>query len=275
MASEMEQDDVTRGAMEMGDEGPDRTAMIGRREAIRRVTALLGGIALVGGSGLLTGCQDRSAPLAKDGAFTPEDAAFLDEVADTILPDTPKSPGAKAAKVGPFMALMVTDTYSPEDQQAFRAGIKALDEASKKDAGVGFMQATPQQRLALLQKLDQEQKTDADARNARRKEREDQAKQKAGTAAVATTDTTPNASDKHLPDQRKENAPGAADVTTVSAITKEPPRHYFRMMKELALLGYFTSEIGMTKAMRYQESPGRFDPCTTYNKGDPAWAAHA
>ena len=31
-------------------------------------------------------------------------------------------------------------------------------------------------------------------------------------------------------------------------------------MKELALLGYFTSEIGYTKAMRYVESPGRFDP---------------
>jgi hypothetical protein len=275
MTSEIEQDDAMAEAAMLG-ERDGAIVMIGRREAIRRVTALLGGIALVGGSGLLTGCKDRSAAVGKDGGvFTTEDAAFLDEVADTILPDTPKSPGAKAAKVGPFMALMVTDTYSPEDQAAFRAGITALDDASKKDNGVGFMQATPQQRLALLQKLDQEQKADADARNARQKEREAQAKQKAGTAAVATTDTGPNASDKHLPDQRKENAPGAADVTTVSAITKDPPRHYFRMMKELALLGYFTSEIGMTKAMRYQESPGRFDPCTPYTKGDPAWAAHA
>jgi len=47
------------------------------------------------------------------------------------------------------------------------------------------------------------------------------------------------------------------------------------MMKELALLGYFTSEIGYTKAMRYVESPGRFDPCTPYTKGEPAWAPHA
>ncbi|HEY9226721.1 MAG TPA: gluconate 2-dehydrogenase subunit 3 family protein [Gemmatimonadaceae bacterium] len=51
--------------------------------------------------------------------------------------------------------------------------------------------------------------------------------------------------------------------------------HYFRMMKELALLGYFTSEIGCTKAMRYAESPGRFDPCTPYTPGEPAWASHA
>ena len=32
------------------------------------------------------------------------------------------------------------------------------------------------------------------------------------------------------------------------AITADTPAHYFRMMKELALLGYFTSEIGCTQA---------------------------
>ncbi len=53
------------------------------------------------------------------------------------------------------------------------------------------------------------------------------------------------------------------------------PAHYFHMMKPLALLGYFTSEIGCTKALRYVESPGRFDPCTTWTPGDPAWASHA
>jgi hypothetical protein len=47
------------------------------------------------------------------------------------------------------------------------------------------------------------------------------------------------------------------------------------MMKELALLGYFTSEIGCTKAMRYIESPGRFDSCISYTPGEPAWADHA
>jgi poly(3-hydroxybutyrate) depolymerase len=46
-------------------------------------------------------------------------------------------------------------------------------------------------------------------------------------------------------------------------------------MKELALLGYFTSEIGCTRALRYLEAPGRFDPCVPYTPGDPAWAGHA
>jgi hypothetical protein len=51
--------------------------------------------------------------------------------------------------------------------------------------------------------------------------------------------------------------------------------HYFRMIKELTLLGYFTSEIGCTQALRYVEVPGRFEPCVTYTAGERAWAPHA
>ena len=49
----------------------------------------------------------------------------------------------------------------------------------------------------------------------------------------------------------------------------DEPAHYFRMMKELALLGFFTSEVGCTKALRYIESPGRYDPCAPHRPGDP------
>src|SRR6266550_78628 len=163
---------------------------IDRREAIRRVTVLLGGVALVGGGGLVAACeraQNRAAGTREAGTFTAQDIAFLDEVADTILPET-KTPGAKAAHVGAFMALMVTDTYKPGDQDAFRAGMVTLDEAA-------FMAATPAQRLARLEQLDGEQKA---------------------------------YTDKKKPD--------------------DPP-HFFRQMKELALLGYFTSEIGCTQAL--------------------------
>ena len=53
------------------------------------------------------------------------------------------------------------------------------------------------------------------------------------------------------------------------------PTHYFRMIKELTLLGYFTSEIGYTQAMRYSETHGQFDPCAPYTPGDKSWAKHA
>jgi hypothetical protein len=52
----------------------------------------------------------------------------------------------------------------------------------------------------------------------------------------------------------------------------EDPKHYFRMIKELTLLGYFTSELGATKALRYNPIPGRFEGDIPYKKGDRAWA---
>jgi hypothetical protein len=149
------------------------------------------------------------------------------------------------------MALMVTDTYEPKDQQVFREGMRKLNEASRQANNTDFMSATPQQRLVLLETLDREQKTYTDARDAARREQR------------ATAE-------EHLPDQRQEAAPG-----TPTTITADAPAHYFRMMKELALLGYFTSEIGYTQAQRYVESPGRFDPCVPYTSGEKAWAPHA
>jgi len=193
--------------------------MMNRREAIKQVTAMLGGFALAGSSGLLTAVERAHARAAtaraQVGSFSAQDIALLDEVADTILPET-KTPGAKAAHVGPFMALMVTDTYDDKQQAIFRDGIQKLNAASP-----SFMAATPAQRLAWLEQLDREQK--------------------------AYMDTRPD---------------GA-------------PPHYFRLMKELTLLGYFTSEIGCTQAMRYRETPGRFDPCAPYTPGETTWAGHA
>ncbi|HET9707587.1 MAG TPA: gluconate 2-dehydrogenase subunit 3 family protein [Gemmatimonadales bacterium] len=206
-------------------------SLIDRREAIRRVSALLGGFALVSETALLDACnRDRSAGRAAATTFTPNDVAFLDEVADTILPET-STPGAKAAQVGAFMALMVTDTYSDRDQQVFKNGLQQLDTACRQMHNTGFVAATPAQRLALLTQIDKDQKAYMDDRDARH----------------------------------------AAGVDTAF----ENPPHYFRMIKELTLLGYFTSEIGYTKAMRYVEAPGRFDPCAPYKPGETAWAQHA
>jgi hypothetical protein len=53
---------------------------------------------------------------------------------------------------------------------------------------------------------------------------------------------------------------------------KEDPSHYFRQMKELTMLGYFTSEIGCTQARRYVENPGKYEACIPYAKGDKAFA---
>jgi Gluconate 2-dehydrogenase subunit 3 len=218
--------------------------LLNRREAIRRASAFLAGAAFVGGSGLLAAVEKaRSATPGTTAAFSAEDIALLDEIAETILPAT-KTPGAKAANTGAFMALMVTDCYSPAEQQAFRDGLRKLDEATKNAHGISFIAATPSQRLGVLKELDQEQKRVMDAREAADRKRK-------GLAQL----------------------PGAPAATAEANVNG--PAHYFRMMKELTLLGFFTSEVGATKALRYVESPGRFDSCTPYAAGDPAWAEHA
>jgi hypothetical protein len=192
--------------------------LVTRREAIRRVSALLGGVALVGQSAWLAGCATGSR--AASDLFSDSEVVLLDEIADTILPTT-KTPGAKAAGVGPFIAMMVADTYDPGEQALFREGLDALERESRAQNGGGFIASSPAQRVALLERLDRE--------------------------AIEYM-----------------RIPGNADRP-----------HYFRLIKELTLLGYFTSEIGYTQAMRYMETPGRFDPCITYTAGDKAWAPHA
>lgn len=199
--------------------------LLTRREAILRVSALLGGVALVGQGAMLSGCQRREpGPPGGGGAsakaFTDEEVALLDEIAETILPET-ATPGARAAGVGPFIALMVIDTYDDREQRVFREGLDAVDAQCREMHGTSFRSATPAQRLALLEKIDAEQVQYMNGRGA------------------------------------------------------DAPAHYFRMLKELTLLGYFTSEIGCKQAMRYVETPGRYDACVPYEPGEKAWAPHA
>ncbi len=183
-----------------------------RREAISSVALLLGGT-IIGSQAFLTGCK----PANTDISFSPDDIAYLDEVSETILPKT-STPGAKEAKVGTFMTVIVKDCYEPRDQKVFMDGLKELEKASKKMNNKGFMESTPEQRHNLLVALDKEQV-----------------------------------------DYQKNKK-------------KEDPSHYFRMMKELTLWGFFTSEVGATQALRYVAVPGKYEGCIDYKKGDKAWA---
>ena len=189
-----------------------------RRDALARVSLLLGGT-ILGAEAFLSGCNNP--PEQKLGVagmnFSNTDIAFLDEVAETILPAT-DSPGAKEAKVGEFMTRIVKDCYTEADQKIFLDGMVKLDDASKKKNGKSFMDSTPEQRHDLLVDLDKEQKD-------------------------------------YMAQKKKDD-----------------PTHYFRMIKELTLWGYFTSEVGAKKALRYVAIPGKYEGCIDYKKGDKAWA---
>lgn len=186
-----------------------------RREAIAKVAWIMGGTVLGAELFMSTGCNISDKGVGD--LFDSDQVRLLDEIAETILPQT-STPGAKAAKVGEFIPVMVRDCYSKEDQKVFTKGLSTLEKAFEKEYGQSFMNSDTAKRTAFLTMLDKEQKEFA--RNKK----------------------------------------------------PEEPNHYFSMMKQLTLLGFFTSEVGATQALRYLPVPGKYDGCTPYAKGDRAWA---
>ena len=187
-----------------------------RRDALQRVSAIMGGT-IVGAEIFLYGCGPEKKQLSSV-EFSPENISFLDEVGETILPTTESSPGAKAAQIGEFMKVIVTDCYEEKDQKVFLEGIVKLNEATKEKFEKDFMDLDDAQKKEFLIELDKEAKSYAENK------------------------------------------------------MKEAPHHYFTMMKQLTLWGYFSSEIGATKALKYIETPGKWEGCTAYKEGDKAWA---
>ena len=210
-----------------------------RREALSRVALIMGGT-IIGAEAFLSGCKPTP---KKEGLFAADDIALLDEVGETILPAT-STPGAKAAQIGNFMKTIVTDCYTEDDQRTFTDGIGKLQDAAKKKYDKSFMDLTPEQRTEFLTGLDKEAK--------------DRAKQLAEKDSKITTEQ------RH---QRKLEQ----DAGTYKRPAEDDP-HYFSMMKQLTLWGFFTSEPGATKALRYVAVPGKYEGCIPYKKGDKAWA---
>jgi len=125
-----------------------------RRELLKMVAAATGGV-VIGGEFFLAGCKNPDAGIGTSNTFTESDIAFLDEVAETIFPKT-STPGAKDAKVGQYMTVFVNDCYDQQQQDAFHAGMKSLNDACKKMHGHDFMKAEPAHRKELLVALDKE-----------------------------------------------------------------------------------------------------------------------
>ena len=186
-----------------------------RRELLKMIVAATGA-AMVGLPAL---AQGQAQAAATKIHFSDADVGTLDEIAETILPRT-KTPGAKDAGAGAFMATFVSDCYTARQQATFRAGLADIG----KRAGGRFVSLAPQARTELLRALD------AEAR-------------------------------KH-----------AVEVTeTGTAEAGEPMPHYFTMLKQLTIFGFFTSKVGATEVLRYVAVPGRYDGDLAYIPGTPAW----
>lgn len=54
--------------------------------------------------------------------------------------------------------------------------------------------------------------------------------------------------------------------------SKGGERPWFLSMKELTLLGFFSSEIGATQVLRYEAIPGRYEGCVPFSEVGKTWA---
>ena len=203
-----------------------------RRELLKMIAVLTGG-AVVGADVFLTGCNS---PSSKAGfSLTNDDIAFLNEVGEVIIPTT-STAGAKVVNVGSFMKTIVTDCYKEKERQAFYEGISKLDEACKKMYHARFMNVRPEDRHELLLAIEKESKEHQEKRSEHNKLEEEKTKAD--------------------PNYKKQ----------------EMQTHYFIMMKQLTLWGYFSSEAGMKENLIYSAAPGRYDACIPYKKGDKPMA---
>lgn len=207
-----------------------------RRELLKYI-GLITGTTVVGGELFLSGCKtEAKAPTLP---LTEMDIKLLDEIAETIIPKT-NTPGAKDAEVGKFMNVMIQDCYDTDAQKNILSGLASIQNISKEKYSKDFMAITGDQRSELLNGLDKEAKEVLAHLNSG----------KPSSAVVMNVDTA-----TYTKEAKEQNRP-----------------HYFTLMKQLTLLGFFTSRPGATEALRHIAVPGRYDGCTDYKKGDRAWS---
>jgi hypothetical protein len=198
---------------------------------------LLKQIALLTGGAMIGGeifLSGCKTAAKSEAGFTAENIALLNEVGETIIPAT-STPGAKAAQVGEFMKTFVTDCYTQKEQAAFIKGMDDLNEASKKLYNKSFMEADATQRHDLLVSLEKEAKP----------------------------------YNQQIDDKEKDLRAAAKKEAKEFDGT---PKHYYTMMKQMTLFGFFTSKTGATETLRHIQVPGKYDGALPYKKGDRAWA---
>ena len=122
-----------------------------RREAVKTTAVALGGVLLMTG-GLVASCTRDPAESGK--ALDADDQALIEEIADTLLPTTPSSPGAKAAGAGAAINLLLTDCYERDAQARVVNGLKQFRETCDERTGARFAALSSAEREKLLREID-------------------------------------------------------------------------------------------------------------------------
>ena len=135
--------------------------MMNRRLAVRHLTILAGAATLL--PGCLSQSQDeqKAAYPFRHMALSAHQEKLLTEVCETLIPRT-NTPGAKDLSLPLYVLKMLDDCTPAKDQQTFVAGLDQFDAAATKQLGQSFEASGAAQRLALLQRIDQQPKQFSD-----------------------------------------------------------------------------------------------------------------
>jgi len=226
--------------------------VIARREAVQRLALLLGlGLSGVGLEPALT----RSVVAARSsGTWTPRalSAQQLEQVAtiaEHIIPAT-DTPGARAVGVPAFVDTMLAEYYTPAEREQLLAGLAAIDARARKAYRRSFLDARAPEQTALLEALDRE-----------------------SLAPRASNEVVANRASRETERGGGGLVSPSGDTSRVGvAAQQDRAPAFFRTMKELTVLGYYTSQPGATKELRYVQVPGRYEGCVPFAKVGRAWA---
>jgi len=203
-----------------------------RREAIQRVAMLMGGaISAPAIFGTLKGYADEPGPNWKPTVLDKDEMAVVSRIADIILPRT-DTPGALDVGVPAFIDTMLKDVYSKESQDRYRRELKDFDAAATKEHGKSFLKLDARQQKGLVQSF--QDAAIADEQAVRAQEQQKLVQEVRGAALLA---------------QRTEPS-----VWT-------HPRPFILTLRELTLLGFFTSRAGATQVLQYVAIPGAYHGC--------------
>src|SRR6266542_3856062 len=85
--------------------------------------------------------------------LTPAELALLDELTELIIPTDDHSPGAGAAGVAGYIDGRLAESLEPDWQARWRSGLQAVEGLSRELNGKPFLEATPEQRVAVLARM--------------------------------------------------------------------------------------------------------------------------
>jgi hypothetical protein len=210
--------------------------LLTRRTALKTLAAGAGTVTFLpwlSDEGLAAFAEIRTAEaLPSLKAMTAAQYATTEALVEAIIPADERSPGAKEARVADYFDLLLSETRPPLKQE-WLEGLAALDAEATSRFGVPFVRLDPGQVEALL--------TDISA-------------YERAKPGPVVPDAPADVSRSEQPREKPvlmEDIFGEVEVVD-PAVRRQPLETFFALTKRATIHGYYTSEIGIHKELRYK-----------------------